>query len=148
MAAKDEIMVFKKPHFTVKLTSNLLDVDLNEGLKKDLEELIEAKPALRASFGFVFQSVFPLDVKLKDIDSATVNKNGQVKIAIPHRKDITIPLEAEESKKLVDKLNTLIPIEKAKAIERLLASEKLKIERGLSIAEAASAAGDMERRGI
>ncbi len=148
METKDEIMVFRKPHFTVKLHPDLLDVDLNEGLKKELEELIEAKPALRATFGFVFQSVFPLDVRLKDIESATVNKKGQVKIVIPHRKDILIPLEAAESKKLVDQLNTLIPIEKAKEIERLLASEKLKIERGLSIAEASSAAEDMERRGL
>jgi hypothetical protein len=147
MATKDEIMVFKKPHFTVKLHSDLLEVDLTHGLKKELEDALEAKPALRETFGFLFQPVIPLDIPLKDIESVTMNKSGQVKIVIPHRKDILIPLSAAESKKLINKMNTLIPIEKAKEIERILVSEKLKTEIRLRLTEAASAAEGMERRG-
>jgi len=135
-AAEDVVMVVKKPNFTVKLRKTLLEVDLIEGVKKELEDIFEAKPILRNSLGLIFQSAVPLDVPLKDIETATLNKKGQVKIEIPHRKDIIIPLEAKESNRLIDKLNELIPIEKAREIERILASERAKAERALEKAEA------------
>jgi len=124
MATKDVVLEIKKSHFTVKLHPNLLEVDLKKGLKKELEDVLEAKPILRESLGFLFQSAVPLDVPLKDIESATVDKKGRVRITIPHRRDILIPLEAAESRRLVDKLNELIPVEKAKELERIMTSEK------------------------
>ena len=148
MATEPVILEIKKPHFTVKLHSSLLEVDLKEGLKKDLEDVLEAKPILRDSLGFLFQTVVPLDVPLKDIESATVDKKGQVKIAIPHRRDIVIPLKKAESKRLVDKLNELIPIEKEKEIKRIMISEKARKERTLERAEGEFAAGQAERRGM
>jgi hypothetical protein len=129
MTTKDVVMLIKKPKFTVKLHPNLLEVDLNEGLRKKLEEVLEAEPTIRDSLGMLFQFVVPIDIPLKDIESATADDKGQVKIAIPHRRDIHIPLEPAESNQLVAKLNELIPIEKAKEVERILESEKIKRER-------------------
>ena len=123
MTTEDLIMVIDKPHFTVKLHQSLLEVDLKEGAKKELEDIVEANPILRGSLGVLFQNIIPLDVPLKDIESVEQNDKGQVKITIPHRKDITIPLEPNESKKLISKLNELIPIEKQKEKDYILASE-------------------------
>jgi hypothetical protein len=124
MTTEGIVLVIDKPHFIVKLHTTLLEVDLKEGVKKELEDVIEAKPILRDSLGFLFQTVIPLDVPLKDIESASVNKKGQVKIAIPSRRDIVIPLEPNESKSLVEKLTELIPIEKERAIRELEEAQK------------------------
>ncbi len=124
MAAKDVVMVIAKKHFTVKLHRTSLEVDLKEGARKELEDALEAKSALRGSLGFLFQNIIPLDVPLKNIESVTRDDKGRVKIKIPHRKDITIQLEREEAKKLTEKLNKLIPIEKQKKMDRLLASKR------------------------
>ena len=129
MAKEDLVLVIHKPQFTVKLHESLLEVDLKEGMKKELEDVLEAKPILRESLGFLFQTVIPLDVPLKDIESASVDEKGQVKVVLPHRKDIVIPLDKKESKKLVDKLNALIPIEKRKEIERIMTARKAEEER-------------------
>jgi hypothetical protein len=74
--------------------------------------------------GYLFQLIVPLDVPLKDIEDANVDKKGQVKIKVPHRRDITVPLDADESEKLVSKLKELIPIEKQKEMERLLVASR------------------------
>jgi hypothetical protein len=124
MGNKDPVMVIDKPHFVVKLHETLLEVDLKEGVKKELEDVVEAKPILRETLGFLFQTVMPLDVRLKDIKSVNVDEKGRVKVVIPHRRDIVIPLKANESKRLVEKLNELIPIEKERAIRELEEAQK------------------------
>jgi hypothetical protein len=128
MTTEDIVMVIDKPHFIVKLHTTLLQVNLKEGIRKELEDVIEAKPILRDSLGLLFQTIIPLDVHLKDIQCASVNKKGQVKIAIPLRRDIVIPLEPNESKSLVEKLNELIPIEKERAIRDQQESERAEKE--------------------
>lgn len=124
MASKDLVMVIEKEHFVVKLHPNLLEVDLKKGARKELEDALEAKSALRGSLGFLFQNIIPLDIPLRNIESVEHDEKGRVKIKIPHRKDITIQLDQEEARKLVKKLNELIPIEKQKEMERLLASKR------------------------
>jgi hypothetical protein len=124
MGNKDPVMVIDKPHFVVKLHETLLEVDLKEGVKKELEDVVEAKPILRETLGLLFQTVIPLDVHLKDIKSVNVDEKGHVKVVIPHRRDIVIPLKANESKRLVEKLNELIPIEKERAIRELEEAQK------------------------
>ena len=123
MTTKDLVMVIDKPQFTVKLHQSLLELDLKKGVKKELEEVVEANPLLRGSLGYLFQNVIPLDVPLKDIESVDQDE-GKVKISIPRRRDITIPLDPVESKKLVAKLRELIPIEKQREKERVIAYEK------------------------
>jgi len=145
MTEEDIVMVIEKPHFKVKLHTGVLEVDLKEGVKKELEDVLEAKPALRESLGFLFQTIVPLDVPLKDIESAVVDKKGQVKITIPSRRDITIPLASKESKRLVDKLNELIPIEKERAERQRAESERTRTGFETEISEAREAAEDAER---
>lgn len=115
MAEEDLVLVFDKPNFVVKLYKELLEVDLKEGAKKEFEDVLEAKPLLRESLGFLFQTVVPLDVPLKDIESATVDRELYTKIVVPHRRDIIIPLPPDESQKLIDKLNELVPLAKERA---------------------------------
>jgi len=124
MMSEDVVMVIDKPHFKVKLHKTLLEVDLKEGAKKELEDVLEAKPILRENLGFIFQTIIPLDVRLKDIESVRQDKKGRVKIAIPLRKDIVIPLEPKESERLIEKMNELITIEKDRAIRESQESEK------------------------
>ena len=104
---------------------------MKEGAKKKLEDFVEANPMLRGSLGFLFQNVVPLDVALKDIDSVEQDENGRTKIAIPHRKDISIPLEPNESQKFISKLKELVLAEKKKEIERILALDKRQLLRRL-----------------
>jgi hypothetical protein len=117
MNDEDIVMTIDKPHFIVKLHTTQLEVDLREGARKELEKLIEANPTFRDSVGLLFQSVIPIDVRLRDIRSVGLDKKGRVKIDIPRRKDLTIPLDQEESKRLIDKLNELIPPEKERALK-------------------------------
>lgn len=103
-----------KPHFVVKLYEDVLEVDLKEGAKKKLERVVEAHPVLRESLGFVFQTIVPLDIALDSIESVNVDHNGRLKVVIPNRKDMVIPLKADESRRFAEKLNELIPLAKAK----------------------------------
>ncbi len=119
MSSNPVVIVIEKPHLTVKLHERVLEVDLTQGLRKELEDLVEAKPALRKTLGFLFQTVIPLDVPLKDIESATLDEASRVKIVIPFRKDMVIPLEPEESGPFVKKLNELVLQEKARAEREL-----------------------------
>jgi len=126
MSEKDLVMVIDKPDFVVKLYTDLLEVDLKKGVKKEIEDFLEAKPFLRENLGFLFQTAVPIDVPLKDIKSATVDRElypgvfaqgwARAKIVVPKQKDLIIPLTPGESKKLVDRLNELIPIAKRKKL--------------------------------
>jgi len=126
--AKDVVMVIDKPHFTVKLHKTVLQVDLKKGIRKELEDVLEARPAIRGSLGFLFQTVIPLDVPLKDVNSVNVDEKGQIKIITLLRRDIVIPLERSESRRLAEKLNELIPIEKERVLRDLLAAKRAEIE--------------------
>jgi len=122
---KEPVLVVDKPNFVVKLHEEILEVDLKEGAKKELEDMVEAHPILRESLGILFQTIIPLDIVLHEIESAEVDDKGQLKVVIPLRRDITIPLEVNESKKLAEKLNELIPLAKLKDAERMKALEEL-----------------------
>jgi len=115
---KKPILTIDKPHFVVKLHEELLEVDLKEGARKELEDAIEARPILRESLGLLFQTIVPLDVALSAIESAKVDNKGRLKVVIPLRKDILLPLEFEESTRLAEKMNELIPLAKQKEAER------------------------------
>ena len=146
MSTKDLVLVIEKPSFEVKLHRSLLEVDLKKGTRKKLEDALESNPSLRGSLGFLFQNVIPLDVPLKDIESVELDKKQHVKLAIAHRRDITIPLEAKESKKLINKLNKLIPIAKQEERERLLRSLETKKELTRERVESKKAMGQILAR--
>jgi len=119
------VLKIDKPNFVVKLHEETLEVDLKEGAKKELEDVVEAHPILRESLGILFQTIIPLDVALKDIESVEVDSRGRLKIKIPLRRDIIIPLEADESKRLAEKMNELIPLAKLKEAEEIKALEEM-----------------------
>ena len=123
MPDKSVVFMLDKLHFQVKLQSDLLKVDLKDGSLRELERLCEARPALRDTLGWMFQTIIPLDVHLWEIEKVTVEPSGKVNIKIPHRKDIHIPLEPPEAERLVKKMNELIPIEKERRVERLRAEQ-------------------------
>ena len=87
--AEKPVLKIDKPHFVVKLHEDALEVDLKEEAKKELEDMVEAHPILRESLGILFQTIIPLDVALKDIESAKVDYKGRLKI-IPLRRDLMI----------------------------------------------------------
>jgi len=126
---KPAVFMLDKPHFQVKLHSDLLKVDLKEGARAEIEKLAEAQPALRDTIGWVFQTIIPLDVHLWEIEKVTVEPSGKVNIRIPHRRDIHIPLEPLEAERLVDKMNELIPVEKERRVERQLAEQAAEKDR-------------------
>ncbi len=129
MPEKPALLTIDKPHFDVKLHSDLLKVDLKDGARRELEKLAEARPALRDTLGWMFQTIIPLDVKLWEIEKVDVEPSGKVNITIPHRRDIHIPLDPAEASRLVAKLNDLIPIEKARALERQQAEQSAERQR-------------------
>lgn len=126
MTYLEERLVLKidRRHFVVKLHEDLLEVDLKEGAKKDLEDVVETHPILRESLGIPFQTIIPLDIALYEIESVEVDKRGRLKIIIPLKKDITIPLEANESRRPAEKLNKLVPLAKQREIERIKALDE------------------------
>jgi hypothetical protein len=126
---KPAVFMLDKPHFQVKLQSDILKVDLKDGARRELEKLAEARPALRDTLGWMFQTIIPLDVHLWEIEKVTVEPSGKVNIRIPHRRDIHIPLEPLEAEQLVEKMNQLIPIEKERRVERQLAEQAAEKDR-------------------
>jgi hypothetical protein len=120
---KPAVFMLDKPHFQVKLHSDMLKVDLKDGARREIEKLAEARPALRDTLGWMFQTIIPLDVHLWEIEKVTVEASGKVNITIPHRRDIHIPLEPLEAERLVEKMNELIPIEKERRVERQRAEQ-------------------------
>ncbi len=111
------VYTIDKPHFTVKLHEELLEVDLKEGMKKEFEDIAEARPILRETLGMLYQFAGPLDVELKDIEKVLMEKDGKVKVVIPNRRDLHIPLTPQEAQTLTNKLDELIPLARKKAVE-------------------------------
>ncbi len=117
------VLVIDRPHFEVKVHSDVLEVNLKEGVKKEIERLAEARPILQETLGWMFQTIIPLNVRLLEIERAEVDAGGKVSLVIPNRRDLHIPLDPTDGRRLVDKLNQLIPVEKAKELERTRTSE-------------------------
>ena len=117
MSGSPIVYSIDKPHFTVKLHEELLEVDLKEGIKKEFEDIAEARPILRETLGMLYQFAGPLDVELKDIEKVLMEKDGKVKVVIPNRRDLHIPLTPQEAQTLTNKLDELIPLARKKAVE-------------------------------
>ncbi len=117
MSRSPIIYTIDKPHFVVKLHEEELEVDLKEGIRKEFEDIAEARPFLKETLGMLYQFAGPLDVQLKDIEKVSIERDGKVKVVIPNRRDLHIPLTPEEAETLTTKLNELIPIAQRKAAE-------------------------------
>jgi hypothetical protein len=119
MPEKPVVLQIDRPHFDVKLHSDSLEVNLKEGVKSEIERLAEARPILQETLGWVFQTIIPLTVRLWEIERVEVDSGGKVNLVIPHRRDLHIPLDPPDARRLAEKLNQMIPVEKAKELERV-----------------------------
>jgi hypothetical protein len=120
----DLIMEIDKESFSVMLYENLLKVEPKRSIVHQLEEALENRPILKDTLGEILHIFAPLHVRLSQIDKASADEKGNVKLIIPQHRDVTIPLAPEESKKLVDKLNELIPKEKARELDRYITERR------------------------
>ena len=114
------VLEIDNPLFTVKLYEDVLRIDVKGSLKKEIEEALENKPVLKETIGALLGIFVPLHIRLGHIDSARIINSGKVKLILPLHRDVVIPLSPEEAKKLVDKLNTLIPAAKRKELVRAI----------------------------
>jgi len=129
-------------HFTVRVYENWLWIDLKGNTKSEIVEGLENKSVLRQSIGNILEIFAPLHIHLSDIDSVQMDSHGKVKLVLPRRRDVTIPLTVKEAKTLVDTLNPLIAKEKEKEAQRAIEERKAAVRRdriygailGLSIA--------------
>lgn len=131
MPDKPVVFMVDKPHFEVKLLSDMLKVDLKDGARAEIDKLVGNKTALRDTLGWIFQTIVPLDVQLWQIEKVTTESSGKVNIVVPHRRDIHIPLEPLEAEKLVEKMNELIPIEKQRRMQKDMAERAAEKDRDL-----------------
>lgn len=125
MPEEPEILRIDKPHFTVRVYENMLKIDLKGNLKNDIEEAFENTPILEQTIGSLLEMFIPLHVHLSNIDSVSMDEKGKVLITLPRHRDVVIPLEPGDAKRLVDKLNELIPEAKEKELTRIMKEQKL-----------------------
>jgi len=114
------VMEIDKPYFAVRLYNDVLQIDLKGSFKNEIEETLENKPFLRITIGSLLGIFVPLHIRLSHIDSARIVNKGKVKLILPYRREVLIPLAPKEAKRLVDNLNALIPVEKGKELERII----------------------------
>ena len=128
MDKMDLIMKIDKKSFSVMLYESLLKVEPNKSIVHKLEEALENKPVLKDTLNEILHIFAPFHVRLSQITKVSADKKGNVTLAIPQHRSVTIPLSPEESRKLVDRLNQLIPKEKEKELERYIAKRQLEKE--------------------
>jgi hypothetical protein len=120
-------MEIDKPQFTIMLYEHMLKIDLKDSVKNEIETHVhENNPILQKTIGHVLNMFIPLHVRLSEIDSVDIGKIGKIRINLPRHRDITIPLELKDARRLVDKLNELIPKEKEREVGRLMEEHKLR----------------------
>ena len=124
MSETDLVLEIDHPHFIIKVTNDLLKIDVKGNVKNKIEEALENDQGLRETIGRILSVFVPLHIRLSDIDSVKMEKTGEVKIALPHRRGANIPLQTEEAEKLVSKLNQLIPEAKQRESERIIREQR------------------------
>ena len=63
------------PHFIIRLSNNLLKIDLKGSLKNELEEALENKPVLKETIGKLLGIFVPLHIHVNDIDSVHMDES-------------------------------------------------------------------------
>lgn len=124
MSQAKTILEIDDPNFTLRLYEDWLRIDLKGNTKNEIVEALENKPVLRQSIGNILDVFVPLHIHLSDIDSVHVDSLGKVKLVLPRRRDVTIPLTVNEARTFVDTLNPLITKEKEKETRRIMEARK------------------------
>jgi hypothetical protein len=123
------ILEIDNPHFTLRLYEDWLRIDLKGNTKNEIVEALENKPVLRQSIGSILDIFAPLHIHLSDIDSVRMDSLGKVKLVLLWRRDVTIPLDVNEARTLVDTLNPLIAKEKEKETRRAIRERRAEVAR-------------------
>ena len=134
MPEKIKVLEVKNPDFTIKLSDDLLKIDLKGSFKNEVEEALEHKPVLKETIGRILGIFVPLHILVSEIDSADMDETGKITVNLHHHRKIVIPLEHKENaEKLVEKLNQLISKARTERIkehaEKNRAERKLKRKR-------------------
>lgn len=129
MSGTKTILEIEGPHFTLRLYEDWLRIDLKGNTKNEIVEALENKPVLKQSIGNILEIFAPMHIHLSDIDSVHVDSLGKVKLVLPLRRDVTIPLGVNEAKNLVEMLNPLIAKEKEKETQRAIRERKAEVTR-------------------
>ena len=96
------------PHFTIRLSNNLLKIDLKGSVKNELEEALENKPVLKETIGRMLGVFVPLHIRISDIHSVHMDDNGKINVHLSHQRNMIIPLERkDDAEKLFKKLDEL-----------------------------------------
>jgi hypothetical protein len=104
-----KVLEVENPHFTVKLSDDLLKIDLKGSFKNEVEEALEHKPVLKETIGRILGIFVTLHVSVSEIDSVHMDETGKITVNLHHHRNVVIPLEHKENaEKLVEKLNQLI----------------------------------------
>ena len=140
-----KILEVKNPHFTVKLSDDLLKIDLKGSFKNEVEEALEHKPVLKETIGRILGIFTPLHILVTEIDSVHMDETGKITVNLPHRRKVVIPLEHKENAEaLVKKLNQLISKARTERIREH--AENKRAERKLKKARAEAKRKENERK--
>jgi hypothetical protein len=127
MPEKIKVLEVENPHFTVKLSEDLLKIDLKGSFKNEVEEALEHKPVLKETLGRILGIFVPLHVSVSEIDSVHMDETGKITVSLHHHRNVVIPLEHKENaEKLVEKLNQLISNTKTEKIKERVAIRRAK----------------------
>src|SRR5208337_4037373 len=89
----DLVLEIDHPHFIIRVTKDLLKIDVKGNVKNEIEEALENNPGLRKTIDRILSVFVPLHISLSDIGSVKIEKTGDVKIVLPHHRNAKIPLE-------------------------------------------------------
>ncbi len=118
------------PHFKIRLSEDMLNIDLKGSFKNEIEEAIENKPVLKETVGKILGVFVPLHVRISDIDSVDMDETGKITVVLPHHRDIVIPLERkEDAEKLVEKLKQLISKAETDRLQEIKARRRAEAEK-------------------
>ena len=130
MARTNLIFKVEDSHLTIRLTDDLLKIDLKGGFKNELEEALENKPVLKETIGRMFGVFVPLHIHVSDIDSVHVDETRKIKLSLSHHRDIIIPFEhKEDAEKLAEKLNELISKIETEKIQEIKVKRRVEKEK-------------------
>lgn len=140
-----KILEIKNPHFTIKLSDDMLKIDLKGSFKNDVEEALENKPVLKETIGRILSVFVPLHIHVSEIDSVNMDETGKITVNLHHHRNIVLPLEHKENaEKLVEKLNQLISKARTEKIKEHV--ETKRAERKLKRAHAEAKRKSTERK--
>jgi hypothetical protein len=104
-----KVLKVENPHFTIRLSEDLLKIDLKGNFKNEIEEALENKPVLKETLGRILGIFVPLHIRVSEIDSVHIDETGKITVSLHHHRNIVIPLEHKENaEKFQEKLNQLI----------------------------------------